>query len=212
MAHQDDTGRSAAAIRAPSEWLTRAWLPAELFAALAAILVASALMWWSAPLPSTLDAEPSFRLPSGAVLERPATAPAETDDEAVKTGSFAFPAPPCRVVSTDPLILNSVGQSGEGQRAGMDDEQQVVLAAIMERRMQAADAALAAKAAADPGTPTDHPLRWSDEFFPSEMRGFQRPGGAATDALGCDNMRPSLAAFDCRVAHPCLLLCSEWPA
>ena len=182
-AKQDVDDSSASTRRVPAGRWTRARLGLEVVAAVAAILVASALMWWSAPRPAALDAEPSLRLPSAAVLESPVVeAPATDDGEAVKTGSFAFPAPPCRVVSTDPLILSAAArQLGEGQRASLDEEQQAMVAEFLARRMDAAEAA--AKAAADPGTPTDHPLRWSDEFYPSELRGHHRPGGVFVQSL-----------------------------
>ncbi len=185
-AHEAGEGSSVSAHHVPARWISRAWRSFEAVAAFAAILVASAFLWWSVPRPGTLDAEPSLRLPSDAVLESPVAEAPGAGDEAVKTGSFAFPAPPCRVVSTDPLILNAAaGQLREGRRASMDDEQHAMLAEFLARRMDAAEvaAAVAAKAAADPGTPTDHPLRWSDEFYPLETRGHYRPGGVFMQSL-----------------------------
>ena len=121
---------------------------------------------------------------------------ANDDDEAVKTGSFAFPAPPCRAVSTDPLILNTAGRwcgaARTGRHAGntMGAEQQAVAGErSMARRMDAAEA-VAAKAAseADPGD-ADRPPAALDATTStaSELRGggYQRPGGAPSAAVNC---------------------------
>jgi len=181
-------------------WLTIAWLRCNVLVSLVAVLVASTLLWRTSRAPrrpaAIVDEEPSFSLPSDSVasvdaLEGlvPPPPAAEDDGEAVKTGSFAFPAPPCRVLSTDPLILAAAGvRNGEtggagGWHAGMNANQQEALVSNMARRVDAAEA-VAAKAAADPDplTPTGHPLRWSDDFYRMELRGAQRPGGGALTA------------------------------
>jgi len=176
-------------------WLTIAWLRCNVLVSLVAVLVTSTLLWRTSRAPprpaAVVDEEPSFSLPSDSVasvdvLDGLVPPPVMEDDgEAVKTGSFAFPAPPCRVLSTDPLILAAAGvRNGEtggsgGWHAGMDADQQQALVRNMARRVDAAEA-VAAKAAADPDpqTPTGHPLRWSDDFYRMELRGAQRPGGA----------------------------------